>query len=70
MINYLFLEVSSGRECVLSLSGNPPKIGERETGVLDDNDLHEVVECDPQPFNHNGDLITGGRVWVRKLNSH
>ena len=39
MTNYLFLEVGSGREAVLNLSGNPPKNGERETGVFDHNDL-------------------------------
>ena len=70
MTKYLFLEVSSGRESVLNLGGNPPKKGERETGVFDDNDLHEVIECHPQPFYHNGDLITGGRVWLRMINSN
>ena len=64
MTKYLFLEVSSGREGVLNLSGNPPKNGGRETGVFDHNDLYEVVESQPQAFYHNGDLIAGGRVWV------
>ena len=70
MTKYPFLEVSSRREAVLNLSGSPPKNGERETGVFDHNDLYEVVESQPQAFYHNGDLTTGGRVWVRRIISN
>ena len=67
-IRYLFLDTKSSLERVLTLGGDPPKIGEQEAGVFHDaTAVYEVVYLDPQPFMLYGDLIEGGRIWVRRI---
>ena len=44
-----------------------PKIGERVSDLFQVADVYVIVCLDPSPYDLDGDLITGGRIWVRQL---
>ena len=60
---------SSCREGIDGADASPSALeirlsmGEAMTGLFDVADLHEVAKSNPQPFDHNGELMTGGRIW-------
>ena len=66
MTRYLYIDTECSREEVENLD-EWPKIGERVSSLFQVDDVYVIVCLDPSPYDLDGDLITGGRIWVRRV---
>ena len=45
-----------------------PTIGDIESGVFHhDSIAYQVVRRDPKPYEHEGEVMDGGRIWWRRV---
>ena len=66
MARYWFKDNDTNREEVLSTDIFPLKNGELLVDLFQDGLNYKIIDFDPQPFNFDGDIVEGGRVWVRR----
>ncbi len=64
MTHYLYIDTEGNREVVVEDAA--PNIADPVIGLFQADDIYDVVCRDPHPYDLDGDLIAGGRIWVRR----
>ena len=68
LVRVLSLDAGTGLEDVSKWSTPLLVVGDEEFGVFyRDSPAYQVVCVDPQPYEHEGEVMDGGRIWWRRV---